>query len=351
MIAALRKPAFRIALALILSVLLHSSVMWAPDMRFAHREAVLPPLTARLEPLVVPVVVPELVPKPAPKPRTASKPGRAHPPEPTVEPATPSQSAVAPAITLAEKEQTGVAEPAPESVPRIEPKPPAVAAADPVARHPLPKHAQLDFAVYQGSGASFMIGEVRHTLDIVEGRYTLKSVTKTTGLASLFKNYLLTQTSRGIAGNKGLQPEVYEEEKITSGSMQKQDSTFDWMAQTVRFSHGAETALPADAQDMLSMLYQLSQLSMQGEIVPLTISNGRKLQKYELEIGRQEEIITPLGKVRALHLRKLRPAGEEGLEIWLGLEYRMLPVKFRHIDRSGEADGEALIAGIRVADE
>lgn len=348
MIAALRKPVFRIALALILSVLLHSSVMWAPDMRFPHREAVLPPLTARLEPLVVPVVVPELVPRPAPKPRTASKPGRVHPHEPTVEPATPSQSAVAPAITLAEQEQTGVAEPAPESVPRIEPKPPA--AAEPVARHPLPKHAQLDFAVYQGSGASFMIGEVHHTLDIAEGHYTLKSVTKTTGLASLFKNYLLTQTSRGIAGNKGLQPEVYEEEKTTSGSMQKQDSTFDWMAQTVRFSHGAETELPADAQDMLSMLYQLSQFSMHGEIVPLTISNGKKLQKYELEIGRQEEIITPLGKVRALHLRKLRPDGEEGFEIWLGLEYRMLPVKFRHIDRSGAVDGEALIAGIRVAD-
>ncbi len=348
MIAALRKPVFRITLALILSILLHSSVMWAPDMRLPRRDVVLPPLTARLEPLVVPVVVPELIPKPAPEPGAARKPGQAHPPRPGIEPASPSQSAVAPAVTLAE--QPAVAGHEPEPAPHVAEIPSAVAAAEPAAQHPLPKHAQLDFAVYQGSAASFMIGEVHHTLEIAEGRYTLKSVTKTTGLASLFKNYLLTQTSRGTAGNKGLQPEIYEEEKTTSSGMQRQKATFDWAAQTLLFSHGAETELPADAQDVLSMLYQLSQNSMRGEIVPLTISNGKKLEKYELEIGREEEITTPLGKLRALHLRKLHLEGEEGFEIWLGLEYRMLPVKYRHLDRSGKVDGEALIAGIRVAD-
>lgn len=345
MIAALRKPALRIALALILSILLHSSVMWAPDMRLPHQEVVLPPLTARLEPLVLPVVVPEPVPKPAPKPR------KIRPPEFKAEPASPSQPAVASAITMAEQDEAVVAGPEPEFVPNVEKVPAAVASAEPVVEHPLPRHAQLDFAVYQGSSASFMIGEAHHTLEIIDGRYTLKSITRTTGLAGFFKSYLLTQTSRGMAGNKGLQPEVYEEEKTSSGSTQKLDAMFDWTAQILHFSHGAETELPTDAQDILSMLYQLSQLSMHREIIPLSISNGKKLEKYELEIGPQEEIVTPLGRLRALHLRKLHPQGEEGFEIWLGLEYRMLPVKFRHIDRSGEVDGEALIAVIRVADE
>lgn len=345
MIAALRKPVSRIALALVLSILLHSSVMWAPDMRLPHREAVLAPLTARLEPLILPVVVPK------PPPKTTPKPKKIRPPEPKAEPASPSPSAVIPTTTLAEQEDASIAKPEPESVPSVETIPPALVSAEPVTDHPLPKHAQLDFAVYQGSSASFMIGEVRHTLEIVDGRYTLKSVTKTTGLAGLFKSYLLTQTSRGMAGNKGLQPEFYEEEKISSGSTQKLNASFDWTAQTLHFSHGAETELPADAQDVLSMLYHISQVSMHAEIVPLTISNGKKLEKYELEIGPQEEIVTPLGKLRALHLRKLHSQGEEGFEIWLGLEYRMLPVKFRHIDRSGEVDGEAIIAGIRVADE
>lgn len=339
MIAALRKPVIRIALALVLSILLHSSVMWLPDMRLPHKEVVLPPLTARLEPLILPAVVPKPASKPAPKP------SRVLPPEPEVDSASHSPPEAALAITPAEQGEAVIAEPAPETAPTV------AAAAEHVVEHPLPKHAQLDFAVYQGSSASFMIGEAHHTLEIIDGRYTLQAVTKTTGLARFFKSYLLTQTSRGMAGNKGLQPEVFEEEKISSGSTQKLNAMFDWPAQALHFSSGAETELSADAQDTLSMLYQLSQLSMQREIIPLTISNGKKLEKYELEVGLQEEIVTPLGRLRALHLRKLHAQGEEGLEIWLGLDYRMLPVKFRHIDRSGEVAGEALITGIRVADE
>jgi hypothetical protein len=38
------------------------------------------------------------------------------------------------------------------------------------------------------------------------------------------------------------------------------------------------------------------------------------------------------------------------MEIWLGLEYRMLPVKVRYIERSGDVAAEAVISDIRVAD-
>lgn len=346
MIAALRKPALRIALALVLSILLHSAVMWLPDMRLPRKEVVLPPLTARLEPLARPAAALES--KPAAKPKPDTRPVQARPLQPSFESASQAQSAVAPVTPPAE--QVAVAETETKFVTDAKTMPAAVAVEDAVPQYPLPKHAQLDFAVYKGS-SSFMIGEVHHTLEIIDGRYTLQAVTKTVGLAGLFKSYMLTQTSRGMAGNKGLQPEIFEEEKTSSGSTQKLDAIFDWTAHTLHFSHGAETDLPADAQDILSMLYQFSQLSMHREIVPLTISNGKKLEKYEFEIGPQEEIATSLGKLRALHLRKLHPQGEEGFEIWLGLEYRMLPVKFRHIDRSGEVAGEALITGIRVADE
>lgn len=354
MTVAFRRTALRIGIALALSLLLHSPIMWLPGMEPPHKEMLLPPLTARLEPLpaATPKPVPQPVCKPAPKPRRIS-------PEPVPEPASPPQpeTPAAPAPEKYDETASATPEPAVETasaaVPVAEPAPGPASETplEPAPQHPLPKHAQLDFFVYQGSNRSFMIGEVHHTLEISEGRYTLKSVTKTTGLAGLVKSYLLTQSSRGMAGINGLQPEIYEEEKTTSGSTQKINASFDWTAQSAHFSSGAEAELPADAQDILSMLYQLSQLSLRTEIVPLTIGNGKKLEKYELEVGRQEDIETPLGKLRALHLRKLYTRGQEGFEIWLGLEYRLLPVKFRHIDRSGEVDGEALVSSIRVADE
>lgn len=345
MIAALRKPARRIAIALVVSVILHGLVMWAPDMRVPHRERVLPPLTARLEPLMLPPPAPPSV----PKPKTQEGPARA--PKVAAEPAPLPQPEPMPEPVPMEQDAPVAAGPAAEPVPPPSPEPPVVETAVPVRPHELPKHAQLDFAVYQGSAASFMIGEIHHTLDIADGRYELKAETKTVGLANFFKRYSLVQSSRGTADEAGLHPEYFEEEKYASGSTQKVNATFDWTAQIMHFSQGGDAELPAGAQDILSMLYQLPLYPMNREIIPLTISNGRKLEKYELEIGQQEVIDTPMGKLRALHLRKLHNQGEEGLEIWLGLEYRLLPVKVRHLDRDGEVDGEALVTRIGVSDE
>ena len=232
----------------------------------------------------------------------------------------------------------------------VETQPVATIAEEQEAAHPLPKHAQLTFYVYKGLD-NFQIGTIKHQLEINGNEYTLRAVTRTIGLAKLFKNYQLTQTSRGKADKKGLQPETFEEEKINDNDKQNIKATFDWSSQKLRFSQGGETALPAGAQDMLSIFYQLSQLPMNRETIPLAVSNGKKLEKYEFGVGPEEEITTPMGKLHALHLRKLHAKGEGGLEIWLGLEYRLLPVKYLLIEPSGEVAGEIVISDIRVADE
>jgi len=54
---------------------------------------------------------------------------------------------------------------------------------------------------------------------------------------------------------------------------------------------------------------------------------------------------------RSLPLRKIHAQGEAYFEIWLGLEYRLLPVKFRQIDSSDEVTDEFVIADIRAAEE
>ncbi len=332
-----------IALAFAFSVLLHSAALWLPQVQVQvpHNEALPPPLMAKLEPL------PQRAANPAPKP--AATPKRAVPPEPEVESASPAPE---PAPASAVEEEASSVAAIPETIPAsaVAAESAEVAVENTVATHPLPRHAQLTFAVYQGLNG-FRIGEVKHQLEINGDEYTLESVTRTTGLAKLFKNYRLTQTSRGKVGQQGLQPGTYEEEKIMSGSKQNRGASFDWPSQIMRFSHGGETALPADAQDILSIFYQLSQLSLDREIIALTVSNGKKLEIYELEIGAEEEISTPLGHLRTLHLRKLHKQGENGFEIWLGLEYRLLPVKYSLIEPSGEVAGEVVISDIRVADE
>lgn len=347
MTAGLRTPARSIALAVAFSALVHALILWLPQVELPANEALLPPLAAKLEPQ--PLLAAKRLPKPAAKPV-------ASPAHPATEPASPAKApdntgtpepASPPAI---EAVSAVAAVPAVTTASAVEAQPAATIAEEPQAAHPLPKHARLTFSVYKGLD-NFQIGTINHQLEISGNGYTLKAVTRTIGLAKLFKNYQLTQASRGKAGKQGLQPETFEEEKINDSDKQNIKATFDWPAQKLSFSQGGETALPAGAQDMLSIFYQLSQLPMNREIIPLAVSNGKKLEKYEFGVGAEEEITTPMGKLRALHLRKLHAKGESGFEIWLGLEYRLMPVKYLLIEPSGEVAGVIVVSDIRVADE
>lgn len=329
----LNLPAGRIALALALSLLIHVALLFGPTLiQLAPVEIALPPLTAKLEPL------PKGVAKPAhkPKPRVSAKP--VPPPEPAApaEPAPPETPAAPEAVSPpAETVQAALTEVAHE-----ETKP----------AHPLPKHAQLTFIAYKGT--SFQVGEARHRLEIKDDKsYTLQVGMNTTGIASLFKTFELNQQSSGTVSAQGLRPDLFSENKLTAKGKQTLSVEFDWDNKQLAFSAGNSAALPDQTQDILSFLYQFSQMPLDQTPLPMHVSNGRKLENYQIEIGAEEEIQTRLGKLRVLPLHKVHAPGEEGLEIWLGLEYRLLPVKVRQIDRNGEIAGELVISDIRVSDE
>lgn len=213
-----------------------------------------------------------------------------------------------------------------------------------------PKHLHLSFAVYSGAGNS-RVGEEVHKLDVQSDRYTLKSLKQIARRVNFLGQEQFVQTSRGIIGEQGLHPEVYKEETITAGKNQDLIVNFDWESQTLHFSNAAAASLPTEAQDALSFMYQLSKVSMNKEIIPLAIVNATGVEKYEFEISRPEDIDLPAGKLRAVRLRKLHRKGEPYFEIWLGLEYRLLPVKFRKVDGNGEFIEESVISDIWVSDE
>ncbi len=340
----LKHPAGRVALAIALSLLIHATLLIGPDLiRTAPVEAPLPPLTARLEPLPTRKPAPEPVRKKVHKPKPAKI---IHPEKSVTVVSRPVETAPeipAPAVDTASG--VGAAESQPASaVAQTEPDEHAVSA------HPLPMHAQLTFTVKKG--VNFPVGEARHTLDIDDKQhYTLQTNIRTVGLASLFKTFDMNQKSSGTISAQGLRPDEYSEGRTSDKGVQALTAKFDWAGKTLTFSGGAASPLPAQSQDMLSFLYQLSQLPLDQAIVSIYISNGKKLEKYDLAVGAEEDILTKNGQLRALPLRKIHAPGEEGLEVWLGMEYRLLPVKIRQIDRHGEIAGEMVITDIRVSEK
>ncbi|MFA6970640.1 MAG: DUF3108 domain-containing protein [Gallionella sp.] len=335
-----KQPAGRIVLAIVLSLMVHVVLLFGPNLiELSPVETPLPPLTARLEPL------PKITVKPAhkPKPHVPKKSKTALPPAPPTAVATGLPETPPATETALASEAVAPVErvPAAGEVAATEEAPPA---------HPLPKHAQLTFMVYKGT--DFPVGQARHQLNINDDKsYTLRADTNTIGLASLIKTFEMNQQSSGTVGASGLRPDEFSEGRMSDEGKQALTAKFDWQNKHLAFSSGNNSALPEHAQDILSFMYQLSQLPLDQAIIPMYISNGKKLEKYELTVGKEEDIMTRNGKMRALPLRKVHQPGEEGLEIWLGMEYRLLPVQIRSIDRNGEIAGQMTISDIRVSQE
>ncbi|MEI7457366.1 MAG: DUF3108 domain-containing protein [Nitrosomonadales bacterium] len=320
---AFRLPAGRIALAICLSLLIHAALLFGPTLiQIKPAEVELPPLLAKLEPL------PVAKKPPPPKKRAPAKPKPVTPPAPLEKAAEPVAEEVAAPV------EEVIAAPVEEEKPA----------------HPLPRHAQLTFIAYKG--ASFAVGEARYRLDIDdENHYTLQVGMNTTGIASLFKTFELNQKSSGNVSAKGLQPIEFIENKLLASGKQTLNASFDWQNQKLNFSSGNSITLPAHAQDILSFLFQFSQMSLDQTVLDVHVSNGRKLESYQLEVGNEEEIQTRLGKLRVLPLHKIHAPGEEGMDIWLGLEYRLLPVQIRQFDKNGDIIAQMMISDIRVSEE
>jgi hypothetical protein len=331
-------PLTRIVIAVALSILVHSLLLWQlPKINLAANEELSPQLQAKLEPL------PRLARQPvARKPKVRRS---AHP-KPKAEPA----AAPSPSIAATTGPAASSVPAEPVAAETDSPVPALTPAEEPVSHPLLPKHAQLHFAVQYGSG-TIKVGEVSHMLDNIDGHYTLRAVTQTTGLVSVFKNYRLTQTSTGTLSKQGLRPDSYIEVKTDSSKAQTSSASFDWDTKKIHFSSGTESPLPAQAQDALSLPYQLSQLPMNLDSFPIALSNGKSINQYYIAVGDEGTINTAMGELRTIELHKVHGANEEGLIIWLALEYRLLPVKMLYLDKSGEVSANMVITDIRVSDE
>lgn len=302
-------PIRRFAYAIALSLLLHIAILGSPQFHLAQQAIALPPLSVRLAPLFKA----ELPPAPSAQPDPISKP-----------------DVRASNMPLAES-------------PAAEQK-----AAQPAIPQPFPRQMQLNFEVNAGNGIK--VGDMQQQLDIQGEHYTLQSVQRSSGLASLAGSTQITRVSRGKMGKEGLRPQIFEEEKSADGTNKRVKAVFDQDAHKINFQDGSSADLPDAAQDVLSLAYQLALLPLNGEVIEVINSDGEILEHLTLEIA-QEDISTPMGTLHTLHLRKLHSAGQPYFEIWLGVAQRLLPVKLRTLDGAGAVVTESVITSINVADE
>lgn len=306
-------------LALAASLGIHAAALFGTDIELfggASDEPVV--LRAELQP------PPAVAPKPVAESKPVVKPVAKHRPKPARPGPLTSSKDVADAPVV----------PAPETLPETAPETPettAVAVPEPV-KPLLPAKGTIRFMITMGA-QGFQIGRAEHTWEFTEdGHYHLSGMTETSGLVALFKSVRFENESRGKLVAGGLQPEQYLTRK--NGKDANENAEFDWPNAAVRLSRdGNVRPLAPGAQDILSLNYHLAYIKQPEAGATLGVVTGKKYDRYALDSLGEEEIDTPAGHFRTLHLRAMT---DTVTEIWIALDRHRLPVKIRFTDKKGD---------------
>jgi hypothetical protein len=182
------------------------------------------------------------------------------------------------------------------------------------------------------------IAVMSETFEAKDGGYRIIRDSEAVGLLALFIREPLRVVSNGRLTASGLQPQFFEG-KRNDADPRRARADFDWPAKQLTLTRDGRTNtlnLPPDTQDLLSCMYQFMFIEL--DKLPrfeLSMTNGRKLDRFLYTINRGVEIDTPIGRMTTIHLVKQHRPDESGTEIWIAPQHRNLPVKMVILEEDG----------------
>lgn len=194
-----------------------------------------------------------------------------------------------------------------------------------------PARAEIDYDVLRnGSAMAEVVDRFEH-----DGKsYRLVEKWRGKGLFALLGG--ITRTSSGTLGSGALRPLEYSDVRTGRDPAR---ATFDWAHRTLTLESNGKThteALPAHAQDKLSMLYAFA-FDVPGTApVPVSAADGKGVSHYVFQAAGRQKIDTPAGEFDALRLVKHKDGPDDrGTEIWLAPDHGYLPIRILLTDKDG----------------
>ncbi|MCC4118016.1 DUF3108 domain-containing protein [Aromatoleum toluclasticum] len=270
--------------------------------------------------------------KPLAQPETAPEPVAASEPPPEPEPAPEALAEPAP------ESAADTAAPATESAATAE----AAQAAEATSvagsgGQAWPRAGRITYMALMGE-KQFPMGKATHQWEVAgdgsDGSYRISELVEPTAVAALpwFRPGRKLRESTGRLTETGLRPERFTERE--DGRPGEVVAELDRTAGELRGAGTTET-LPDNAQDILSLLYQLGYPgAAAGGTLPVTA--GGALRSFQLETIGEETVHLPFGEGwRTRHVRARYGSAREMTDVWLATDHFGLPVLIRTIDAKG----------------
>lgn len=291
-------------------------------------------------------------PRPPAEPKTAQatitdKPVEQPEPVPAPEPAQdPVAAAEPPPVPEPEPAPESIAETAPEAAEDAPAPPPAPSATEELAQpaeatsiagnggQAWPRAGRITYLALMGE-KQIPMGKATHQWQVADdGSYRISELVEPTTVAAIpwFRPGRKLRESTGRITEAGLRPERFTERE--DGRPGEVLAELDRTTSEFR-SAGTTDALPDNAQDILSLLYQLGYPgAAAGGSLPVTA--GGALRSFQLETIGEETVHLPFGQGwRARHVRARYGSAREMTDVWLATEHFGLPILIRTIDPKG----------------
>jgi len=215
----------------------------------------------------------------------------------------------------------------------------------------------LSLARYAVHANGMKIGEMTRTLTAVAPeRYVLTSEVRTTGLIALFRDDRLHERSEWVQDEDGYRPMEYYARYTDGRETEVERITFDWeRRRVIAVDQNETTVLPLSDGLLDKLMYQVvirDDLEAGKRDLRYRIVDGSKIKEYVFEVLGEEEVVTPMGRVRTVKIRR------EDTVVWCAAVWDYLPVKLEQKEKdrtvasyilSVEQDGVSTAAGGREA--
>lgn len=193
-------------------------------------------------------------------------------------------------------------------------------------------------AEYELVNNGLTIGRVHESFVRNGDTYEIRSVSRSEGVLKVLYDEQITLQSSGKVGEEGLKPLQFDERR-TKEPKRDVSATFDWERGVLQSRYRGEVtrqALPPGTQDRISMMYQFMHVKPRQGNTTLTMSNGRKVERYTYRMVDEVRIGTPAGEFDTVHFeRVVSEPNDRHVEVWLARERSFFPVRIRFDDPRG----------------
>lgn len=194
-------------------------------------------------------------------------------------------------------------------------------------------------------------GELETKLETqASGLRRYSSYSRAKGLFSLLKPDIVEETSIWRDHDNEIQPQHYLYERSGGKKEKRLEMEFDWQQAVVHIDdrqHPWQLELEPGTLDKLVYQFSLMRDLEQGRRdLSYRIADGGRLKTYQMRVLGEETIVTPLGQIHTVKLRRDRDKpSDRQTTLWCAPALGYLPVRLQH-----EEDSTVFTAELNMLD-